>query len=80
VWRPVLLVLELGVDDEDEAGGLEAIGGEEAGGVDLVPHLSKHADVEAEAETLRISQMETAYQKVWFGATSPFTCSDFRAK
>ena len=73
MWRPVLLVLELGVGDEGEAGGLDAIEGEEAGGVDVVPHLSKHADVEAEAETLRISKLETAYQKVWFGATSPFT-------
>ena len=40
----------------------------------LYHSLSKHADVEAEAETLRISKLETAYQKVWFGATSPFMC------
>ena len=39
MWRPVLLVLELGVGDEDEAGSLENIGGEEAGGVDLVPQF-----------------------------------------
>ena len=39
MWRPVLLVLELGVGDEGEAGGLDAIEGEEAGGVDLVPQF-----------------------------------------
>ena len=51
--RLLLQVLELRVGDEVEEGGLEAIEGEEAGGVDLVPQF-KHADVEAEAElTLR---------------------------
>ena len=49
MWRPVLLVLELEVGDEDEAGVLEPIEGEEACGVDLVPQF-KHADVVAEAE------------------------------
>jgi hypothetical protein len=49
VRRLLLQVLELGVGDEDEAGGLEAIEGEEAGGVDLVPQF-KHADDVAEAE------------------------------
>lgn len=39
MWRPVLLVLELGVGDEGEAGGLVARGGEEARGVDLVPQF-----------------------------------------
>ena len=47
--RLLLQVLELGVGEEDEAGGLEAIQGEEACGVDLVPQF-KHADVPAEAE------------------------------
>ena len=37
--RLLLQVLELGVGDEDEAGALEAIEGEEAGGVDLVPQF-----------------------------------------
>jgi hypothetical protein len=49
VRRLLLQVLELGVGDEVEAGGLEAIEGEEASGVDLVPHY-KHADDVAEAE------------------------------
>ena len=39
MWRPVLLVLELEVGDEDEAVGLVAIGGDEACGVDLVPQF-----------------------------------------
>ena len=47
--RPLLQVLELGVGDEVEAGGLEAIEGEEACGVDLVPQC-EHADDVAEAE------------------------------
>ena len=47
--RPLLQVLELGAGEEDEAGGLEAIEGEEACGVDLVPQF-KHADDVAEAE------------------------------
>ena len=37
--RLFLHVLELGVGDEDEVGGLAAVGGEEAGGVDLVPQI-----------------------------------------
>ena len=41
-------VLKLAVGEEVEADGLVAIEGEEAGGVDLVPHF-KHAYV-AEAE------------------------------
>ena len=49
MWRPVLLVLELEAGDEDVGGGLEAIAGEEACGVDLVPQF-KHADGVAEAE------------------------------
>jgi len=64
VWRPVLLVLELEVGDEDEAGVLEPIEGEEACGVDLVPQF-KHADVVAEAELtlariLRLQLFQTA--------------------
>ena len=47
--RLLLQVLELGAGEEDEAGGLEAIKGEEACGVDLVPQF-KHADGVAEAE------------------------------
>ena len=47
--RPLLQFLELGAGEEDEAGGLEAIEGEEACGVDLVPQF-KHADDVAEAE------------------------------
>ena len=47
--RPLLQVLELGVGHEVEAGLLEAIEGEEACGVDLVPQF-KHADDVAEAE------------------------------
>ena len=47
--RPLLQVLELGVGDEVESGGLESIEGEEACGVDLVPQF-KHADDVAEAE------------------------------
>ena len=70
--RLLLQVLELGVGEEGVADGLVAIEGEEAGGVVLVPQF-KHADVEAEAETLRISILETAYQKVWFGAISHYT-------
>jgi hypothetical protein len=49
VRRLLLQVLELGVGDEVEEGGLEAIEGEEVGGVDLVPQF-KHADDVAEAE------------------------------
>ena len=49
MWRPVLLVLELGGGVEDEAVGLLARKGVEACGVDLVPHL-KLADGSAEAE------------------------------
>ena len=37
---PLLQVLELGDGDEVEAGGLVAVEGEEACGVDLFPHLS----------------------------------------
>ena len=47
--RLLLQVLELGVGEEDEVGGLDAIEGKKACGVDLVPQF-KHADGVAEAE------------------------------
>jgi len=64
VRRLLLQVLELGVGEEDEVGGLDAIEGEEACGVDLVPQF-KHADGVAEAELtltriLRLQLIKTA--------------------